>query len=1399
MSNIKTALKAAKAALDAQRYQDAADEANKVLAIDPKNYHANVFIGLALDKQDENEGSEAAYNAATQIRPKDTLAWQGMITLFEKQAGRRLDVYHDAAVHLAAIYMEEDDRIRCQTVIDKYTLDAKKYGSRAQLKHSLEVLLPSSTVYGYLEGRIPQPALTFAKIADIVQTEEKERINTEIGQRRTRLGAKIDQVTADVRREVFENSPLEELYTSIIEWTHDDEVRRRYEEMMLQHAGDTLAVLPLVKKPSKRQQVQKLAQGLVILKHPYLLAWRIALEWSDVEEIKQLDAGILREFIALFPDEGLSKVLRGYLESDISPFPKEIPTDHDGAVIEDDAGPLTSEGRLMLMTEGMEECSFSILSHRLMGQYYLRLDEHESAATVAKAGLNHIASESRLSGLSFEHSYDALNTILATALVQYQAPRHHSEAKGLFESILARKPTETSALLGIGTIYEEQESYSEAVKFLERALKRNSDPKIRAEAAWCRAMNGDNEIGLQELEACLSQLQASDTRTKALRSQTLYRIGICIWTQNASSAARKDRSGAYARFLASIQADMNFAPAYTSLGIYYADYARDRKRARKCFQKAFELSASEVEAAERLARSFAKSGEWDLVEVVSQRVVDSGKVRPAPGSKRKGLSWPFAALGVVQLNNQEYAKSIISFQSALRTSPTDYHSWVGLGESYHNSGRHIAATKAFEHAQQLVSTPDTKSTDHSWFLDYMLANVKREIGDYEDAISGYQRVLSVRPAEFGVSIALLQSLVEGAWRNIELGFYGRAADRAREAVRVAQDIIKMRSDAFNLWKSVGDVCSIFARVQAYTFKCPLQDLRSLLEADVDLDIFDLLADVDGTGKEALQSFSDNDGTTASSLSSSLRAAILAQKRAIHTCANDFHARAVAWYNLGWTQHQAHVYGLKEPMPVVKKSSLRHLKAAVRCFKGAIELEAGNAEFWNSLGIVTTELNPKVAQHSFVRSLYLNDKNARVWTNLGTLYLIQGDPQLANEAFARAQSTDPDYPQAWLGQGLLAAHTGDAGEARNLFTHAFEIADSSSTLIKQRYSMSTFDNLVSPSPSSITTEVLQPLFALHQLRSQISSDIPVQHLLALFAERVGDYADATSALNLICSKLEADYESSESPVTLMRFAQARADLARALLAEKDFGAAAENAETATDLLEDENGSNLNRQKVRLSAHMTAGLAYYYQGSMDNAIDMFKSALTESQGNPDVVCLLSQVLWAKGGDNERDVAREQLLDCIEKHPGHVGATSLLGVIAILDEDRETLEAVTADLETLRTKDYLNLQERNKVAHLLTTIATLYPTDGPEGASDVSQATTAIMLAPSQPQGWSQLAALKEDGFSAEMAVITAVKSVPPRGALEAQDLCKSYSGTGRLDDAQRAIMLAPWFPGGWDAFL
>lgn len=66
---------------------------------------SNVFLGRALDKQDKNDEAERAYNLAVKTKENDPLVWQGLITLYEKQAGKKIDGYHIAALRLAECFM----------------------------------------------------------------------------------------------------------------------------------------------------------------------------------------------------------------------------------------------------------------------------------------------------------------------------------------------------------------------------------------------------------------------------------------------------------------------------------------------------------------------------------------------------------------------------------------------------------------------------------------------------------------------------------------------------------------------------------------------------------------------------------------------------------------------------------------------------------------------------------------------------------------------------------------------------------------------------------------------------------------------------------------------------------------------------------------------------------------------------------------------------------------------------------------------------------------------------------------------------------------------------------------------------------------------------------------------
>lgn len=66
----------------------------------------NVFLGLALDKLNNNDDAEKAYLAATRAKEGDKTAWQGLVGLYEKQGADKLEAYREAVINLCQIFAE---------------------------------------------------------------------------------------------------------------------------------------------------------------------------------------------------------------------------------------------------------------------------------------------------------------------------------------------------------------------------------------------------------------------------------------------------------------------------------------------------------------------------------------------------------------------------------------------------------------------------------------------------------------------------------------------------------------------------------------------------------------------------------------------------------------------------------------------------------------------------------------------------------------------------------------------------------------------------------------------------------------------------------------------------------------------------------------------------------------------------------------------------------------------------------------------------------------------------------------------------------------------------------------------------------------------------------------------
>jgi len=225
----RSALKAAKAALDSGDYDQAIEQSRTVLDADSSNYFARLFLARAQEKLKRYDAAATEYRAAADAKPDDVQAWLGLCSVFEAQEGAKLDEHREVAARAAELLAKVEDGYRCQSVVDKLLELTKRYGSRRQQQQALRVILPGSPVYEFLEGRVPAPAHTYSRLATLVEEDEAAWIAAQIADRRTRIGARVGQVSLEVRREAYATSELAEIYQNVVDWATDDEVRREFE------------------------------------------------------------------------------------------------------------------------------------------------------------------------------------------------------------------------------------------------------------------------------------------------------------------------------------------------------------------------------------------------------------------------------------------------------------------------------------------------------------------------------------------------------------------------------------------------------------------------------------------------------------------------------------------------------------------------------------------------------------------------------------------------------------------------------------------------------------------------------------------------------------------------------------------------------------------------------------------------------------------------------------------------------------------------------------------------------------------------------------------------------------------------------------------------------------------
>lgn len=406
----------------------------------------------------------------------------------------------------------------------------------------------------------------------------------------------------------------------------------------------------------------------------------------------------------------------------------------------------------------------------------------------------------------------------------------------------------------------------------------------------------------------------------------------------------------------------------------------DPVRASKCFQKAFELDPREADAARRLALGFAEEQEWNLVEVVSRRTIEGegGLDAGMKGTEHSNVArylpmnaWAWKAVGVVELvsratwyslvsgvdlgiikNRHNYAPAIQAFQIALRAEPECSQTWVRLGEAYGKAGRHVAALKALEHAQTLV--PD------DWMCAYFIGEVRREVGQFLEAIAAFDTILVQRPTEIGVLVSLGQTYLDLGRSELADGYIARAEQSFVTSIRMALATIKNSSGFRNVvWKTAADALFFLSTRSTFMEE---DKVRGVLAESIEL----LAGELSGrlSGLISLPTVHEYEPLVATTV---LEIAMVAYDHRVSLGSSESMARGSAWFDLGMT-----LRSWASKATSTEKQQLAE-KKSIECLTQALRDHPENDSYWSALGDANFLANAKTAQHAYIRAMEIDSK------------------------------------------------------------------------------------------------------------------------------------------------------------------------------------------------------------------------------------------------------------------------------------------------------------------------------------------------------------------------------------------------------------------------------------------
>ncbi|KAM3588689.1 Superkiller protein 3 [Umbelopsis sp. WA50703] len=1073
------------------------------------------------------------------------------------------------------------------------------------------------------ESKMPDLCPIWLEILKIKTGQEQKQIDRETQARRMRMNAGTPaKIRAQVEAEVAAKSDLGAIFETVLkEAETSDKVDADLQDLKAQYFNFLKKRIRSEKKKDEAYQklhalAEQLCDSNVNAPEPY----EFLIESSNVENYDLYDKNLCDKFASKFPEYGLSKLIEGY----------KVYEAGDGDEAFD------------LLSDGMEMSPDSLFGHQCLSWLYYNSGEFESGLEYATRGRDIALENAKFYGTTLDRVLLSMELCMATCYRRLNR-KYYDDSMALCKKILSSFKDNIAALECYGLILSELDRPDEALEQFSAILKlKPTQSSAKVEIGWIYCKQGKYEEALQLIQ------DAIETTEEEI-PEYYYRQGRVYWEMG--DQYKSDKEYAFKYFIKAAKIDPHFSPAFTHLGHYYRVVEENITKAIKCYQKALVLDPSAVDAAYYLTDYYQETGNLDEAETILTDVT----------SLLGRTGWAWRRLGFLQLKRGEYLNAIPSFQNALRSDARDVPCWEGLAESYLKEGRYIAASKAFARARQLAP--------NNIYTSYQSALVKQKIGSFGEAIDEYLQTLALAedqnespyiPALKGLADTYL---LQGR-DNFQQGFYGRAAECYNSVINAC--LVAIEHSSFEcFWETVGRALCQYQTVLSYAHIFAYAEIHKLM-ALLTPSPNELLKLPSDSCADLVADFTNLDVTEDFSLPRKecadvlLSCASLAYKQAIYLASQKGSHGKHYWHNLAliyywyWQNNRS------------ESSNDDQFKMALRCMKLAMKYDDDTPAFWNTLGVIVLEHDAKISQHAFIRAMELDPRSAVAWSNYGYLCLIQADFELANQAFETAQAIDPEFSATIIGQAYVAQLWNNSPES--LFEHAYDLSNGSSLKANYGYASTVFSQVSSEPHAPNPALLVPPAFALQKLTEKNPDNPAALNLYGLLLERLEQYEQAAEAFAgaVLASEERMERDSAQTETCQKHITMIHANLARTLCASGDFQGAISSYNIAIESLTD--------NTTKLYCELGAGISYYFNNQLDEALSMFEQALSNAEGQTvelrqNLSVLLSQVLWALGGEEQRELAQQELFKSIGENANHL--PSILGLCAMgLIQDNDAL---------------------------------------------------------------------------------------------------------------------------------